>query len=178
MLSVPGTDFQPAPQIASISASWAGAWHRLPPAAASRADAWHRLPPGTDLAAPIWPPYRYARVGAPSYSGSAASDAWRASLAGAWHRFPAFLAPISSIIDTLGSEPQATRLGQVPGTDFQPGPQIASIPPRPWQVPGTDLAAVSIRSGRSQATVDPPRRTPSVLGAPGTGFLLLTDRTD
>jgi hypothetical protein len=128
---VPGTDFQPAPQIASISASWAGAWHRLPPAAASRADAWHRLPPGTDLAAPIWPPYRYARVGAPSYSGSAASDAWRASLAGAWHRF-------GRRIDTLGSEPQAT----VDPPRRMPGA-------RPWQVPGTDLAAVSIRSGRS-----------------------------
>jgi hypothetical protein len=135
---VPGTDFQPAPQIASISASWAGAWHRLPPAAASRADAWHRLPPGTDLAAPIWPPYRYARVGAPSYSGSAASDAWRASLAGAWHRF-------GRSIDTLGSEPQATvdPPRRVPGA-------------RPWQVPGTDFQhswhrfpALSIRSGRS-----------------------------
>ena len=46
------------------------------------------------------------------------------------------------------------RLGQVPGTGFLPGLQIASIPPRPVQVPGTDLAgtdlaAVSIRSGRS-----------------------------
>ena len=36
--------------------------------------------------APIWPQYRYARVGAPSYSGSAASDAWRTRCS--WHRIP------------------------------------------------------------------------------------------
>jgi hypothetical protein len=95
------------------------------------------------------------------------------------------------------------RPWQVPGTDFQPGPQIASIPPRPGQVPGTDfhlpprpgqvpgtdfhLAPIwPHRFGRRidtlgsepQATVDPPRRMPGVLGAPGTGFLVLTDRTD
>ena len=95
------------------------------------------------------------------------------------------------------------RVLSVPGTDFQPAPQIASIPPRPWQVPGTDfhlpprpgqvpgtdfhLAPIwPHRFGRRidtlgsepQATVDPPRRMPGVLGAPGTGFLLLTDRTD
>jgi hypothetical protein len=123
---VPGTDFQPGPQIASI-----------PPRP------WQV--PGTD--------FQPRRV------------------------LGRCLAPISiQPAPQIASIPP--RPWQVPGTDFQPGPQIASIPPRPWQVPGTDLAAVSIRSGRSQATVDPPRRTPSVLGAPGTGFLLLTDRTD
>jgi hypothetical protein len=143
-------------------------------------------------------------------------------------------APTSSPPRRLLASP---RLGQVPGTDFQPGPQIASIPPRPWQVPGTDFhlpprpgqvpgtdfhlapiwphrfgrridtlgsepqatvdpprrmpgarpwAGAWHRFGRRidtlgsepQATVDPPRRMPGVLGAPGTGFLVLTDRTD
>ena len=92
------------------------------------------------------------------------------------------------------------RPWQVPGTDFQPGPQIVIIPPRPWQVPGTDfqpapqIASIPPRPGTGawhrfgrridtlgsepQATVDPPRRMPGVLGAPGTGFLVLTDRTD
>ncbi len=66
---------------------------------------------------------------------------------------------IASIPPRLGQVPGTDlaaepRLGQVPGTDFLPGPQIAGIPPRLGQVPGTDLAgtdlaAVSIRSGRS-----------------------------
>jgi hypothetical protein len=112
-----------------------------------------------------------------------------------------FLCRLPPVRPQIASIP--ARLGQVPGTDFQPGPQIASIPPRPWQVPGTDfhlpprpgqvpgtdfhLAPIwPHRLGRSidtlgsepQATVDPLRRMPGVLGAPGTGFLVLTDRTD
>jgi hypothetical protein len=37
---------------------------------------------------------------------------------------------------------QTDRVLSVPGTDFQPGPQIASIPPRLGQVPGTDFLVV------------------------------------
>jgi len=104
---VPGTDFQSGRRLLAsrrVLGQVPGVLGRC----LAPTSTWHRFPPGTDLAAPIWPPYRYARVGAPSY----------ASWAGAWHRLPV-------------------------------RPQIAIIPPRPGQVPGTDLAALSIRSGRS-----------------------------
>jgi hypothetical protein len=51
----------------------------------------------------------------------------------------------------IASIPQ--RPWQVPGTDFQPGPQIASIPPRPWQVPAASLAGAWHRFGRSIDTL-------------------------
>jgi hypothetical protein len=50
------------------------------------------------------------------------------------------------------------RLGQVPGTDFQPGTQIASIPPRLGQVPGTgfqpsqQIASISAASWQVPGT--------------------------
>ena len=150
-----------------------------------------------------------------------------------------FLCRLPPVRPQIASIP--ARLGQVPGTDFQSGRRLLAsrrvlgqvpgvlgrclAPTSTWHrfPPGTDLAAVSIRSGRSpklrvlgrclaptsspaadcyhpaaswagawhrfgriidtlgsepQATVDPPRRMPGVLGAPGTGFLVLTDRTD
>ena len=118
---VPGTDFQSGRRLLAsrrVLGQVSGVLgrclaptstcRRVPGRCLAPTSTWHRFPPGTDLAAPIWPPYRYARVGAPSY----------ASWAGAWHRLPV-------------------------------RPQIAIIPPRPGQVPGTDLAALSIRSGRS-----------------------------
>ena len=67
---------------------------------------------------------------------------------GAWHRLPAARRLLASR-RVLGQVPGTgfqsgrqiasiqRRLGQVPGTEFQPGSQIASIPPRLGQVPGT-----------------------------------------
>ena len=88
-----------------------------------------------------------------------------------------FLCRLPPVRPQIASIP--ARLGQVPGTDFQSGRRLLAsrrvlgqvpgtdfhLPPRPGQVPGTDfhlapistwhrfgrtdLAAVSIRSGRS-----------------------------
>jgi hypothetical protein len=175
VLSVPGTDFQPGPQIASISASWAGAWHRFPvrPQIASipprpGTGAWRPWQvPGTDFQSGrrlLASRRVLGRCLAPTSTCRRVPGRCLAPTS-TWHRLPPGT-DLAAVSIRSGRSPKLRVLGRCLAPISSPPRRLLASCRVLGQVPGTDLAwhrlgrRIDTLGSEPQATVDPPRRMP------------------